>query len=686
MRLDYFFRDRPPSERDPFRARSTWQPPKANPEIEEYLSVLPDKLSDMALKSYRRNLTRDQQAALRELIGNRDLVIKKADKGSCTVVENTCNYISDGLAHLADTSIYREVHGDTTPQLVRALNDYVRRQRARGYFSATMARYLNHSDPDKVRTQQMYFIKKLHKGQHEVRPIVSGTGGPTEKLSSFVDHWLKPLVPTISSYVRDSTHFINMLEGHKFYRKCILVTIDVKSLYLNIPHDEGIDAASARLHNSSRSIPFPRSVTEEMLNIILKQNSFEFNGTMYSQVRGTAMGTRMAPSYACIFMELIEQLALTNADPKPSIWLRYIDDIFMVWEHSREALDAFLAELNMLHPTIRFTHEVSDTEIAFLDVTVFKGPRFMELGIVDFRPHLKATNRFQYLHFYSSHPRSTFKGILKGELLRMLRASSSSHTFQHFQTLILSKFANRGYPARLLKWASQQVPFTDRSQALSGASKPSQDRPPFVSVHSDRVAKGNLTKVLTTPPDVEQPLLCFQRAHNVSDHLVRARLPGPSKPVMDERPILFRSTPCFTKYNAPCGVPLCACCKRMSKKAVLHSSATTHHHLPRNTDCNSMGLIYHLQCTRCASRNVYIGQTMRPLKQRLSGHRAAYLSRKNMPIYTHLHRGKHEFSDLQLSVLEVLKHPTREALLQAEERWISVFNSRVPQGLNSQYT
>ena len=52
---------------------------------------------------------------------------------------------------------------------------------------------------------------------------------------------------------------------------------------------------------------------------------------IFFQKRGTAIGTRMAPAYANLFMHHLESQLLNLAPVKPYLWLRYIDDIFMIW-------------------------------------------------------------------------------------------------------------------------------------------------------------------------------------------------------------------------------------------------------------------------------------------------------------------------------------------------------------------
>ena len=63
------------------------------------------------------------------------------------------------------------------------------------------------------RTQQLYLLPKIHKDPLNPpgRPIVSGSGGPTERISQLVDHFIGNIVPLSQSYIRDSTHLINIL-------------------------------------------------------------------------------------------------------------------------------------------------------------------------------------------------------------------------------------------------------------------------------------------------------------------------------------------------------------------------------------------------------------------------------------------------------------------------------------------
>ena len=105
-----------------------------------------------------------------------------------------------------------------------------------------------------------------------------------------------------------------------------------------------------------------------------------------------------------------------------------------------------IALANRHHPSIKFTAELSDKEINFLDTTVYKGERFHSQGILDIRTHFKPTETFQYTHFSSCNPHGVRKGLIKGEALRLLRTNSSAKSFYEKIYNFKKRLRARGYP------------------------------------------------------------------------------------------------------------------------------------------------------------------------------------------------------------------------------------------------
>ena len=99
----------------------------------------------------------------------------------------------------------------------------------------------------------------------------------------------------------------------------VLCTIDVVGLYPNIPHDEGLIAMRKALDLRKDK----RISTESLIELaecVLKNNIFEHNLSFYKQLRGTAIGTKMAPSYAIIFLGDLEERFFNNCDISPRVW------------------------------------------------------------------------------------------------------------------------------------------------------------------------------------------------------------------------------------------------------------------------------------------------------------------------------------------------------------------------------
>ncbi len=194
-------------------------------------------------------MTRAETKALKELAAKPDIVITNADEGSGIVIEDREKYIADGKEHLEDKNIYRMIDADPTLQLAKAINKYTSRMLDKGIIDSTTHSYLHFKQEQMPRTQQLYFLKKIHKNPIAVRPIVSGCGGPTENISQLVD--LQPHVKKIDSYIKDTNHIIDLIENTTIPKNCILATIDVKALYLNIPHRDGIEAVLNRLYRNN---------------------------------------------------------------------------------------------------------------------------------------------------------------------------------------------------------------------------------------------------------------------------------------------------------------------------------------------------------------------------------------------------------------------------------------------------
>ncbi|PIK53011.1 hypothetical protein BSL78_10072 [Apostichopus japonicus] len=235
-----------------------------------------------------------------------DIIIKPADKGSAVVIQDRQDYIKEAMRHLSNSDIYTLLDSDPTDIFSQQIKQTITDMYQRNQISKKAVSFLSPTD---CKAARFYLLPKIHKPGNPGRPIISGNGSPTEKISLFVDHFIKPLVPQINSYIHDTPDFLRKLEDIKnqIPSTAIIGTFDVTSLYTNIPHAEGIAATCAALSKKVHPCP-PISDIKALMQQVLTKNNFTFMDKHYLQRHGTAMGTRMAPSYASCLC-----LALKNA-------------------------------------------------------------------------------------------------------------------------------------------------------------------------------------------------------------------------------------------------------------------------------------------------------------------------------------------------------------------------------------
>ena len=158
------------------------------------------------------------------------------------------------------------------------------------------------------------------------------------------------------------------------------------------------------------------------------------------QIHGTAMGTKMAPSYANLFLGFFEANTLKNAPFQPHTWLRYIDYIFMIWTEGLDNLKIF-DYLNNIHSTIKFTSSHSSSNMPFLDVNV----SLTNDGNISTDLYTKSTDKHQHLLYSSCHPLHTKKAIPFSLALRLRRICSTDATFHTRTAQLATYLLKRGY-------------------------------------------------------------------------------------------------------------------------------------------------------------------------------------------------------------------------------------------------
>ena len=400
-------------------------------------------------------------------------MVKEADKGGAITIINTSDYITDYVLLLNDAETYQTTSSEIIDKHVTEAKNLVKT------LSDSNRQIILDLLPDQPRAGIFYGLPKLHKLKQLIhsrlndnslstsvnlssisdiiteatkpnirppyRPIVSCIGTIANYIYGFVDSILQQLLQKIPSYLKDTTHFIrNLSYIGTLAPGSILILMDVDYLCTNIPHADGVDACRTfpNKHDIQSDIATDNHI---LIDFILKHNIFTFNDKYYLQTNGTAFGIKMAPAYAIIFMESVEKFFLSSCPHKPTVYYRYIDDIFMIWSHGIVKFKQFFSNANNTHPNTTFTYEAS-TALPFLDVLI----KINNDSTIYTTVYCMPTDRHSYMHYKSNHPIHQKHSMIVSKFLRFKRIRSDHRDFTKCRKELTHLFLKKGYPMTII--------------------------------------------------------------------------------------------------------------------------------------------------------------------------------------------------------------------------------------------
>lgn len=615
------------------------------------------------------NLSRTEKRALIELQKNKNIIIKPADKGNAAVILDKAQYIWEGQRQLAVTDHYcalqEPIYPKTRALVEEILNEMVEKKILRG----TQREYLlGDSNP---RPRRFYLLPKIHKEPQKWskpgeippgRPIVSDCNSETYNTAEYIEHFLNPISMRHPSYLKDTYDFINKIKNIIIPPNALLFTIDIDSLYTNIETEAGLRA----VRECMKEHPDPNRPDEyilKLLEINLTKNDFEFDSKFYLQVKGTAMGKKFAPSYANIFMAEWERSALSSASKRPHSYYRFLDDIWGVWTYSMDDFIEFTDHLNRHQRSIKIKYTIDANEVNFLDVVSFKGPDFAQTGLLDFRVYFKETDTHSLLHKNSFHPKHTFKGIIKSQLLRFKRICTQETSFFTAVKTLFSALRQRGYSRSFLR---RMLKTFNQPKAARVEETPPRDKiVPLVAHFSPQSQQLNLCIKANFQKFIEpskflrrhRPIAAYRRNVNLLDRLVQSKI-----------------------YTSPPKGRVGRCKYYSAANLVVSRFSKTVFQLPRTLSHEACNCVYLIFCTKC--KRQYVGQTKNELRVRIYQHVHNITHKIEKRRHVVQHFIAHGVEALRATGLQANPSWSLKDRLRAEAVWIKKLDTRFPRGLN----
>ena len=457
-----------------------------------------------------RNFTKTDADFIRRLMTDPAITIKPADKNLGMVLVDTEWYDAELARMLADTVTYVRFRPPLRGSGRRAaritFDGYKKELLAElRMLGTTHAKAFDCWDPKlapsviKYLTQTateasssvptIYLLIKVHKASGLCgRPIVPATHWLTTPASVVVDHLLQEIVrkANIAHIVKDTKSFVVELEMIRLpHAGGVFVTADIASLYTNIDTGMGLRLVHRFLTEQGVASGLV-SLIMALLTFVMSHSYLQFNGTIFHQIDGTAMGTACAPIYANIVVYMLEKAVIADMSATLHLYRRFLDDVFAYLE--RTAVAEFMHRMNTLHPKLRFDFVTHESEAAFLDLRIHKGRRFAKSLIFDLSVHQKKMNLYLYIPFLSFHTDAAKRSFIQTELMRYIRNSSDREEYAELKRIFYQRLRDRGYPSSFLQPLFGSIFYADRHFFLWPANT--------LHLHPDMVTRPPLSACL----------------------------------------------------------------------------------------------------------------------------------------------------------------------------------------------
>ena len=356
------------------------------PDVGVDIDLIMNKLSTFVVTTIRTsdvkvNLNRDQLAGFKSLKTRKDLQISKSDKSGDFVVSNINAYRNITINHIkTNEEVYRwiaptrmrqginlEVKCPTEitynnqlenkrSQIERECNQVwsnICEQRGFGKKFARLFHSTNTTLP------VLYTLTKTHKipvdidistlkvPDIKVRPIISCSGSPIEKLSILATKIITPLLKFLPSH-QENIH--QHLETLRSMEPCDLTgltfyTADVTALFTNVNVGTSINVViefAKECWDQINTYGFRLVDLHQIMETVLSNSFFTFNRRLYRQVFGAFIGCSISPPVAIIRVHALEKRSIyTDLHITAGIRLyykRYVDDMGTLARSKDEAI------------------------------------------------------------------------------------------------------------------------------------------------------------------------------------------------------------------------------------------------------------------------------------------------------------------------------------------------------------
>ena len=343
------------------------------------------------------------------------------------------------LSNKSEKTILRKLHRKLMDQLIAmGIKDF-KEQRRFAVTGPVMA--------------SMALLIKVHKKNFPGRAYVSQIYDRNYKICKELTDILNPIDEKGHSFVKDTYHFKEMLAQVEMQHGFMVGSLDIVGMFPNIPVKKALEVVREELENDQDlSLRTDWGVDDimKLLEISIETYFKTLDGNIYFQRDGLPIGKSISKPIAGIYMHWFERTYVFGENSsfrdKIVFWKRQMDDIFFVWNGTKEELELFVWHLNGFEYKIQFTLEVEKNRyLPFLDVGITR----LDSKLVT-KIYRKPTHTQKYINWNSNHPKNMLLGVLKGLVHRAHVLCDEKEDLLEELELLRNVFICNGYPEHLV--------------------------------------------------------------------------------------------------------------------------------------------------------------------------------------------------------------------------------------------
>lgn len=298
---------------------------------------------------------------------------------------------------IINTENFRQLPKDPTTTLQTKCNNYITRLFKSNSISKeqekTMKCY-NSVCP------KIYGNPKIHKQGYPLRPIVASIQSPMSSLAEFTAKVLSNAYDQNNDYyIKNSFEFASFMNNQIIPPGYQLASLDVVNLFGNIYKELVLEVIEVKWSIIEEHCNVPKALFLEIIEFLLTNNYFTFQGEYYVQIFGCSMGSKVSPILSLYVMDYVLTMVIPRLSFRVLILKKFVDDLIVVIPDT--GFDEILDVLNSFNTHIQFTieREEVNNSVPFLDTRVCRMNETIKLDWYRKKIH---SNRF--IHFKSEHP------------------------------------------------------------------------------------------------------------------------------------------------------------------------------------------------------------------------------------------------------------------------------------------